>query len=164
MVIPRLTHCGQQANRPHRVARMRRRQGTVLNRFSPRRKLYQISCPLGCLILTPHEPISIPNWKLATLELATLPHWQHFRPRSVGRAHTLARPSGCLRQCSLRGFASSVHVLGEPPPGPHKSNNLATSSHDHRSHPLRGTSLIRICDVPRIRLAMASREEIITCV
>ena len=35
----------------------------------------------------------------------------------MGRAHTLARPSGCLRQCSLRGFASSVHVLGEPPSG-----------------------------------------------
>ena len=35
-------------------------------------------------------------------------------PLTVGRAHTLARPSGCLRQCSLRGFASSVHVLGEP--------------------------------------------------
>ncbi len=126
MVIPRLTHCAQQANRPHRVARMRRRQGTVLNRFSPRRKLYQISCPLGCLILTPHEPISIPNWKLATLELLTLPHWQHFRPRSVGRAHTLARPSGCLRQCSLRGFASSVHVLGEPPPRLHESHAMSS--------------------------------------
>ena len=90
-----------------------------------------------------------------TPTLATLPHslvGRGLRPRRlVGRGLRPRRPVGRA-------------VLGEPPPGPHKSNNLATSSHDHRSHPLRGTSLIRICDVPRIRLAMASREEIITWV
>ena len=63
-----------------------------------------------------------------TPTLATLPH------SLVGRGLRPRRPVGRA-------------VLGEPPPGPHKSNNLATSSHDHRSHPLRGTSLIAICDV-----------------
>ena len=83
-----------------------------------------------------HTPA--PNWKLATLGLATLSHWQHFRIarwgertrlralRAVGRAHTLARPSGCLRQCSLRGFASSVHVLGEPPTSPDESHDITS--------------------------------------
>ena len=48
-------------------------------------------------------PISIPNWKLATLELATLPHWQHSRPSPVGRT-----------------------VLGEPPSGLNESHGLTS--------------------------------------
>ena len=43
------------------------------SQFSFRRVVYQTDSPRA------PPPISIPNWKLATLELATLPHWQHFR-------------------------------------------------------------------------------------
>ena len=91
------------------------------SQFSFRKVVYQTNPPHAI-----PTPISIPDWKSATLELATLPHWQHSRPRPVGRAHTLARPSGCLRQCSLRGFASSVHVLGEPRPCLHKSHDITS--------------------------------------
>ena len=43
--------------------------------FSFRRVVYQTNSPR-----TIPPPIPVPIWILATLELATLPHWQHFPP------------------------------------------------------------------------------------
>ena len=71
------------------LSRMRIRARSSSNRnvcilspsqFSFRRVVYQTDSPRAI-----PPPISFPNWKLATLELATLPHWQHSRPRPVGR-------------------------------------------------------------------------------
>ena len=44
------------------------------SQFSFRKVVYQTNPPHAI-----PTPISIPDWKSATLELATLPHWQHFR-------------------------------------------------------------------------------------
>ncbi len=78
--------------------------------FSFRRILYHTDSPRAI------PPPQIGNWQ----------HWDWQHSPTVGRAHTLARPSGCLRQCSLRGFASSVHVLGEPPTSPDESHDITS--------------------------------------
>jgi len=72
---------------------------SIPNQFSPR-----------------HTPaIFNPQLEIGNIGTGNTPTLATLPPRPVGQTHTLARPSGCLRQCSLRGFASSVHVLGEPP-------------------------------------------------
>ena len=107
------------------------------SQFSFRRVVYQTNSPRAIL---PHEPISISNWKLATLELATLPHWQHFRAAgwgertrlralrvAVGNVPFEVSPLRCMSSASRRPvltspmtsplalLCQSCCVNGEPP-------------------------------------------------
>ena len=112
----------------------------------------------------PHEPISIPNWKLATLALATFPHWQHFRPARWGERTRLralrvafgnvpseASPLRCMSSASRRlvftsPMTSSLALLYQSycvnrvpvPP----SRFLATLAHYPRSHSRAVSTLI----------------------
>ena len=53
----------------------------------------------------PHEPVSIPNWKLATLELETLPHWQHSQSPPL-------RATSLIRICDVAGRQGKRYRFG----------------------------------------------------